>query len=175
MITPVKTKAGTFFLESSNQGNSKLYFPKKSALHRTGADGTVSKDERDNLKKAAAALQNYFKGAAPVRAAFSAIKFDLSDCTSFQKKVLRELQKVPPGKTTTYGELAKKAGSARAARAVGSVMNKNRIPILLPCHRVVGASGALVGYTKGLGWKRKLLDLEGFKKRLLSGHLRWYN
>jgi methylated-DNA-[protein]-cysteine S-methyltransferase len=62
---------------------------------------------------------------------------------------------------TTYGALARAAGRPRAARAVGTVMNRNPIPIVLPCHRVIGASGALVGYGGGLERKRKLLSLEG--------------
>ena len=66
----------------------------------------------------------------------------------------------PAGKTT-YGELARRVGHPRAARAVGTVMNRNRIPIVLPCHRVVGSTGDLTGYGGGLDRKRTLLELEG--------------
>jgi methylated-DNA-[protein]-cysteine S-methyltransferase len=79
----------------------------------------------------------------------------------FNDAVLRELAHVPYGTTTTYGTLAAKVGRPKAARAVGTVMNRNPIPIVLPCHRVVGASGALTGYAGGLDVKRKLLQLEG--------------
>jgi O-6-methylguanine DNA methyltransferase len=75
--------------------------------------------------------------------------------------VLKELAHVPYGQTTTYGALAAKVGHPRAARAVGTVMNRNRIPIVLPCHRVVGANGSLVGYGGGLDRKSALLELEG--------------
>jgi methylated-DNA-[protein]-cysteine S-methyltransferase len=75
--------------------------------------------------------------------------------------VLHELARVPYGATTTYGTLAARAGNPKAARAVGTVMNRNPIPIVLPCHRVVGASGALVGYAGGLDRKIALLTLEG--------------
>ena len=75
--------------------------------------------------------------------------------------VLRELARVPYGSTATYGELAARMGRPRAARAVGTVLNRNRIPIVLPCHRVVGASGSLVGYAGGLERKVALLELEG--------------
>ena len=68
---------------------------------------------------------------------------------------------MPYGQTTTYGRLAAKAGRPRAARAVGTVMNRNPIPIVLPCHRVVGSTGSLVGYAGGLHVKRALLTLEG--------------
>ena len=75
--------------------------------------------------------------------------------------MLTELAKVPYGQTATYGELASRAGNPRAPRAVGMVMNRNRIPIVLPCHRIVGASGQLVGYGGGLERKERLLRLEG--------------
>ena len=73
----------------------------------------------------------------------------------------RELARVEYGTTTTYGTLAAQAGNPRAARAVGTVMNRNPIPIILPCHRVIGASGNLTGYAGGLDLKERLLRLEG--------------
>ena len=79
----------------------------------------------------------------------------------FPAAVLRELAQVPYGETDTYGKLAARAGRPRAARAVGTIMNRNPIPIVLPCHRIVGASGALTGYAGGLDVKRRLLELEG--------------
>jgi O-6-methylguanine DNA methyltransferase len=75
--------------------------------------------------------------------------------------VLAELARVPYGRTETYGSLAAKVGRPKAARAVGSVMNRNPIPIVLPCHRIVGANGALTGYAGGLDVKLRLLQLEG--------------
>jgi methylated-DNA-[protein]-cysteine S-methyltransferase len=75
--------------------------------------------------------------------------------------VLEELNRVDYGHTTTYGALAAKVGAPRAARAVGTVMNRNPIPIVLPCHRVVGANGSLTGYGGGLDRKEWLLRLEG--------------
>ena len=75
--------------------------------------------------------------------------------------MLRELAAVPYGQVTTYGALAARAGRPRAARAVGTVMNRNPIPIVLPCHRVVGANGSLTGYGGGLDRKQALLKLEG--------------
>jgi methylated-DNA-[protein]-cysteine S-methyltransferase len=68
---------------------------------------------------------------------------------------------VPFGEVTTYGHLAARVGRPRAARAVGTVMNRNPIPIVLPCHRVVGSTGSLVGYAGGLDRKQALLKLEG--------------
>jgi methylated-DNA-[protein]-cysteine S-methyltransferase len=79
----------------------------------------------------------------------------------FQQSVLRELARVPYGRTDTYGRLAAKVGRPGAARAVGMVMNRNPIPIVLPCHRIVGANGSLTGYAGGLHVKQALLELEG--------------
>jgi methylated-DNA-[protein]-cysteine S-methyltransferase len=79
----------------------------------------------------------------------------------FPADVLRELARVPYGRTDTYGKLAARAGRPKAARAVGTIMNRNPIPIVLPCHRIVGANGALTGYAGGLDVKRRLLELEG--------------
>ena len=102
-------------------------------------------------------LDEYFEGE---RHAFD-LSLDLRGLPPFTLSVLRELARVPYGKTTTYGALAAKVGHPRAARAVGTVMNRNRIPIVLPCHRVVGASGDLTGYAGGLDRKVRLLELEG--------------
>jgi methylated-DNA-[protein]-cysteine S-methyltransferase len=86
---------------------------------------------------------------------------DLRTSADFSRRVLERLAKVPHGQVTTYGTLAKAVGRPRAARAVGTVMNRNPIPIVLPCHRVVGSNGSLVGYAGGLDRKRLLLSLEG--------------
>ena len=102
-------------------------------------------------------LDDYFAGK---RTGFD-LELDLRGIEGFTLDVLRELARVPYGRTATYGELAGRAGNPRAARAVGMVMNRNRIPIVLPCHRVIGASGKLVGYAGGLDIKERLLRLEG--------------
>ena len=77
------------------------------------------------------------------------------------ERELEQLARVGYGKTTTYGALAARAGNPRAARAVGTVMNRNPVPIVLPCHRVVGTNGSLTGYGGGLPRKELLLRLEG--------------
>jgi methylated-DNA-[protein]-cysteine S-methyltransferase len=86
---------------------------------------------------------------------------DLSALPQFQRLVLDELQRVPFGATNTYGGLAARIGKPRAARAVGGALNKNPVPIIVPCHRIVGATGSLVGYAGGLARKEQLLKLEG--------------
>ena len=102
-------------------------------------------------------LDEYFEGK---RKEFD-LPVDLAALPSFQQLVLAELQLVPYGATATYGGLAERIGRPRAARAVGGALNKNPVPIVVPCHRIVGASGGLVGYAGGLERKQKLLALEG--------------
>ena len=80
--------------------------------------------------------------------------------TEFMKKVWNELLKIPYGQTRTYKQIAEAIGNEKSARAVGMANNKNPIPIIIPCHRVVGANGSLVGYALGLDMKKYLLKLE---------------
>jgi methylated-DNA-[protein]-cysteine S-methyltransferase len=86
---------------------------------------------------------------------------DIRVVPEFHRVVLEELARVGYGSTTTYGALAAKTGHPNAARAVGTVMNRNPVPIVLPCHRVIGANGSLTGYGGGLDRKEMLLRLEG--------------
>jgi methylated-DNA-[protein]-cysteine S-methyltransferase len=87
--------------------------------------------------------------------------------TEFQLRVWRELRAIPYGETISYGELAKRVGNAKAARAVGLANGCNPIPIVVPCHRVIGSDGSLTGFGGGLRNKEKLLDLESRQLRLL--------
>ena len=108
----------------------------------------------------AAAFERYFDGDAH---AIDKLEVDLTDLNSeFQRKVLTTLRKaVPAGVTITYSELAELVGHAGAARAVGTTMATNPVPIILPCHRVLASDGTLGGYGGGLDMKRKLLSIEG--------------
>ena len=102
-------------------------------------------------------LDEYFTGT---RRSFD-LDWDVRHLPAYNQRVLEELARVEYGHTTTYGTLAALTGNPRAARAVGTIMNRNPIPIVLPCHRIVGANGALTGYAGGLDVKRRLLELEG--------------
>jgi methylated-DNA-[protein]-cysteine S-methyltransferase len=102
-------------------------------------------------------LDEYFAGR---RHQFD-VEPDVRAQPAYNQRVLAELARVEYGTTTTYGTLAAQSGNPRAARAVGTVMNRNPVPIVLPCHRVVGASGNLTGYAGGLDRKEQLLRLEG--------------
>ncbi|MEP6941145.1 MAG: methylated-DNA--[protein]-cysteine S-methyltransferase [Rudaea sp.] len=107
------------------------------------------------LHEARAQLKAYFAGKL--------IQFDLPLAphgTEFQQRVWLELVRIPYGETTSYGEIARRLGDMRATRAVGAANGQNPLPIVIPCHRVVGADGSLTGFGGGLPTKRFLLDHE---------------
>lgn len=87
--------------------------------------------------------------------------------TAFQQSVWHNLRDIPYGETISYGELARRVGDPRAVRAVGAANGANPIAIIVPCHRVIGANGSLVGFGGGLPIKRALLDLERGERRLI--------
>jgi O-6-methylguanine DNA methyltransferase len=107
------------------------------------------------LKKALKEVGEFLEGS---RQKFT-VPFEQRHATAFHEKIYAELMKVPYGRVVSYGELARLAGAPRAARAVGSAMNRNQIPLIVPCHRVVASQG-IGGYGSGLEWKRWLLRLE---------------
>ena len=80
--------------------------------------------------------------------------------TTFQKKVWEQLRTIPYNSLASYGEIARKLGNPKASRAVGAANGKNPIPLIIPCHRVVGANGSLTGFAHGLAIKEKLIALE---------------
>lgn len=93
---------------------------------------------------------------------FDDLKFDLSSCTPFQQAVLRTIQAIPAGQTSTYADVARTIGRPKAARAVGQALSRNPVPLMIPCHRVVGSDGGLRGYggVGGIATKQRLLVLE---------------
>jgi O-6-methylguanine DNA methyltransferase len=109
-----------------------------------------------NLKAAAAQLEEYFQGKRKT--------FDLPLTprgTAFQQRVWQTLCQIPFGATWSYGQLARAVGNPAASRAVGLANGKNPLPIVIPCHRVIGANGRLTGFGGGLPTKAALLALEG--------------
>lgn len=107
-------------------------------------------------------LKEYFAGK---RQSFD---LDLAPAgTPFQLKVWRALRRIPYGETWSYGQLAQRVGNPKAARAVGAANGQNPLPIVVPCHRVIGANGSLTGFGGGLSIKQKLLELESGEQRLL--------
>ena len=100
--------------------------------------------------------------AAGTQIDFSQVAVDFGHATLFQRKIWQACQKIPYGHLVTYGELARKAGRPGAARAVGTAMSQNRVPIIVPCHRVIAAGNKIGGFTSpdGIGRKKQLLDME---------------
>ncbi|HET6432639.1 methylated-DNA--[protein]-cysteine S-methyltransferase [Dyella sp.] len=117
----------------------------------------------DALRFARVQLQEYFDGT---RRAFSLPLHPLG--TPFQQEVWRALAEIPYGQTISYGELARRIGSPAAVRAVGAANGRNPLPLVLPCHRVIGSNGSLTGFGGGLPTKRWLLGLEA---RVAGGDL----
>ena len=136
--------------------------PELSQLHGSRAHGPI-RSERDLAKL----MRGVLRGEVRARDLIAAS--DLSDCTLFERNVLTALAKVRHGSSVSYGELAAAIGSPRAARAVGGALGKNPIPLLLPCHRVLSASG-IGGYGGGAGsqWRPGGKAPLDFKRALLA-------
>lgn len=118
-------------------------------------DKKKQSDEHSYIKEVKSQLDEYFKGKREL--------FDLNikiNGTDFQNKVWNELTKIPYGETISYKELATRIGNDKACRAVGNANNKNKISIVIPCHRVVGSNKKLVGYAGGLEKKEWLINHE---------------
>jgi methylated-DNA-[protein]-cysteine S-methyltransferase len=155
----IESPLGPLLLASDNSGLTEICFPngKQSAKAKTDW-----KEDSAQLKEVTRQLRAYFAGELET--------FDLSlapEGTPFQQKVWSELCKIPYGETISYGELARRIGNPNASRAVGLANGSNPIPIVIPCHRVIGANGKLTGYGGGLPIKEKLLALEKRQLRLL--------
>jgi methylated-DNA-[protein]-cysteine S-methyltransferase len=155
----VDSPVGELLVAASDRGVASIWFDPDPAedLERLARIGgpRVLRSPR-SVDDARRELDEYFAGK---RRSFD-LPLDLRALPPFTLDVLNQLARVPYGETTTYGALAQRVGRPRAARAVGTIMNRNPIPIVLPCHRVVGSTGSLVGYGGGLERKRQLLDLE---------------
>ena len=155
-----ETPIGTLLVATTDRGLCRISFdpqPEREAEWLAEAFGVRVLRATKPVDPVRRQLDEYFEGT---RTAFE-LPVDLRPSAPFSRDVLKRLAKVPYGEVTTYGALARAAHRPRAARAVGTVMNRNPIPIVLPCHRVVGASGSLVGYAGGLDRKERLLKLEG--------------
>jgi methylated-DNA-[protein]-cysteine S-methyltransferase len=130
------------------------------ALKRLDPGTEPSVFVEENREPLAIRLLAYSEGQADD---FRDVLLDLDEMTDFQRRVSLACRKIPFGQTSTYGDIAVQVGSPNSARAVGGVMARNRLPIVIPCHRVLGTAGRLGGYSApgGLDTKRWLLCLEG--------------
>ncbi|MDD3340892.1 MAG: methylated-DNA--[protein]-cysteine S-methyltransferase [Bacilli bacterium] len=122
--------------------------------------GSVLEKETSFLKEAKQQVEEYLEGN---RKQFT-IPFKVQG-TSFQKSVYEALLQIPYGEVRSYSDIARAIQNPKAVRAVGNANNHNRLPILIPCHRVVGKNGKMVGYAGGLSIKETLLTIEGYTKK----------
>ncbi len=153
---------GAFFVGISERGVVALSFEEsedrfKAWLHRRVRAAVVR--EPSKLREVVSQVLDYLEG----RRNIFTFAYDLRSLTPFQRNVLTTVQEVPRGEYLTYGELARRIGKPRAARAVGQALGRNPIPILIPCHRVLASDGSLGGYSGrgGVRTKEALLRLEG--------------
>lgn len=142
-----KSPIGTLYIVEENEKIIEIRYENKKE--------EVLEKNTKILEKAVQELEEYFKGKRK--------EFDIPlnpKGTEFMKKVWKELQKIPYGKTTSYGKIAEKIGNPKASRAVGMANHNNPIPIIIPCHRVIGKNNKMVGYALGIDKKEYLLNLE---------------
>jgi methylated-DNA-[protein]-cysteine S-methyltransferase len=154
------TEFGWVAIAGSKEGLSRITLPQPShekALAYIAALFPQSVAKPSFFGDLILRLQLYFKGE---RVNFSDA-LDLSGTTTFQRDVWMLARSIPYGETRTYGWIARGIGKPRAGRAVGQALGRNRFPIVVPCHRVVGAGGSLIGFSNDLEMKRRLIDLEG--------------
>jgi methylated-DNA-[protein]-cysteine S-methyltransferase len=139
-----------------------IYF--ESASHAARAIPRGAREDDGAFEEVRVQLEAYFEGKRR--------SFDLllaAEGTSFQRRVWAALATIPYGTTTTYTEIARSIGKPRAVRAVGAANGRNPLSIVVPCHRVIGKDGALIGYAGGLPSKRRLLEIESELEPSLSG------
>ena len=150
---------GTVIIAATRQGLAGLWFDDQRHLPAELAGSPLWRAEPTHpvLVQTMAQIGEYFSGR---RLAFE-LPLDLVGGTAFQRSVWQALLAIAPGKTASYGDISAGIGHRAAVRAVGAAVGRNPISIIVPCHRVLGASGALTGYAGGLERKKALLKLEG--------------
>jgi methylated-DNA-[protein]-cysteine S-methyltransferase len=154
----ISTPVGRLLLAGDEEGLRRISF--QNGFHPVEPAGEWRRS-REPFRDALAQLEAYFAGELR--------KFDLTlapEGTLFQREVWSALTAIPYGETVSYGELARRLGRSNASRAVGTANGRNPIPIVIPCHRVIGADGSLTGFGGGLAIKSQLLELEAGIRRL---------
>ena len=156
-------------LLSSENGLLRSALPEDSepeCASRLGLDSSDAMPDPARLAELRNRLLQYFDGGD---IEFSDVALDIEDAPDFHRRAWRACRAIPRGETRTYKWLAKMAGSPNAPRAAGQTMARNRLPIIVPCHRVIGSDGSLRGFGSGdtrIELKRQLLELEGANRRL---------
>ena len=149
------TPIGRLRLAATEAGLAAVLFPNQKDVSFPKRDGSAR--ARAHLEKALKALEKYFEGK---KRDFTGLILAPSG-TEFQLSVWRALSSIPFGETRSYADIARAIGNPKGMRAVGLANGKNPIPIIVPCHRVIGADGSLTGFGGGLPTKKWLLEFEG--------------
>ena len=157
----LESLVGTLVVSGSPKGICRICFSLKSSTDSSSwfnrhFSCLPEKGLQPTVNKAIELLSGYFEGKRRV----FPLPLDLRG-TPFQLRVWNELLRIPYGSTVSYGEVARRIGNPRASQAVGAAVGRNPVPIVVPCHRVIGQDGSLVGFAGGLATKAKLLELEG--------------
>jgi methylated-DNA-[protein]-cysteine S-methyltransferase len=154
-VTTLSTPMGIFQAYADECGLHKLLFPGHSREKHPSGSRQIDKNDQPIFKELAEQLNQYMWGK---RQTFSLLLAPQG--TPFQQLVWKLLCEIPYGETRSYGKLAEKLGSKNKARAVGGAAHANPLPIIIPCHRLIGANGKLTGFAGGLTMKKQLLELE---------------
>jgi O-6-methylguanine DNA methyltransferase len=154
MTASVPTKMGVFFAEYTQNGLCRLRFPRGK---KNTKDNSLTKQQLSWHRKTQKAVKSILIGRVPR----TLPPLDFSTVTVFRRRVLDMMLTIPVGTVWTYGKLAWSINQPKAARAVGGACGANPIPVLIPCHRVIGANGKLAGFSAGINWKIRLLRIEG--------------
>ena len=152
-LKSIKTKIGNIHIVEEDGYIIKVAIGEEEQI------SNIEEKETILLKEAKKQIEEYFS--------LKRKKFNLplkQEGTEFMQRVWKVLQEIPYGETRSYKQIAKQIGNPKAVRAVGMANNRNKIPIIVPCHRVIGSNGKLVGYALGLDIKKYLLDLENQNK-----------
>ncbi len=152
-----ETRLGSFLIAEDNQGITDIALIRGE--DREAMSGKLNFAETELLKEAAAQLSEYLEGTRK--------DFTLHltpQGTPFQQKVWEALRRIPYGETRSYKQIAEEIGNGKASRAVGMANHHNPIMCVIPCHRVIGANGSMVGYAGGVEIKKQLLQLENGKE-----------
>ena len=161
-VRALPTPIGALTVVASAAGVRAVLWGGEDARAASAEAGAAGASAVACLERALRELDEYFRGE---RRRFG-VALDLRG-SEFQRLVWRALVRIPFGETRTYGAVAERIGRPGAARAVGAAAARNPAPVLVPCHRVVGADGALTGFAGGIATKRALLDIETGGGRLL--------
>jgi methylated-DNA-[protein]-cysteine S-methyltransferase len=149
----IDSPVGPLLLKAEDGALTLIEFRRGRIGKREDPPGAARKEP---LREAIRQLKAYFRGDLE--------EFDLkldAAGTEFQRRTWKALQRIPYGRTISYAELARRVGSPKAVRAVGTANGWNPLPVVVPCHRVIGSNGKLTGYGGGLDIKQQLLELEG--------------